>query len=70
MDLVSVFGILLAFTAILGGQFLEGGHIGSLMQLTAFIIVVGGTTGAIMLQSSPKIFFEGMRLSIWVIWPP
>ncbi|MDP2878620.1 MAG: flagellar motor protein [Sulfuricella sp.] len=70
MDIVSIFGILLAFTAILGGQFLEGGHIGSLLQLTAFIIVMGGTTGAIMLQSSPKIFFEGMRLSIWVIWPP
>jgi len=70
MDLVSIFGILLAFTAIIGGQILEGGHVGSLLQLTAFIIVLGGTTGAIMLQSSPKIFFEGMRLAKWVIWPP
>jgi len=70
MDLVSIFGILLAFTAIIGGQILEGGHVGSLMQLTAFIIVLGGTTGAIMLQSSPKIFFEGMRLAKWIIWPP
>ncbi|GAO37520.1 flagellar motor protein [Sulfuricella sp. T08] len=70
MDLVSIFGILLALTAIIGGQVLEGGHIGSLMQLTAFIIVLGGTTGAIMLQSSPKIFFEGMRLAKWIIWPP
>lgn len=70
MDLVSIFGILLALTAIIGGQILEGGHIGSLMQLTAFIIVLGGTTGAIMLQSTPKIFFEGMRLAKWIIWPP
>lgn len=70
MDLVSIFGILLAFTAIIGGQVLEGGHVGSLLQLTAFIIVLGGTTGAIMLQSSPKIFFEGMRLAKWIIWPP
>jgi len=70
MDLVSIFGILLALTAIVGGQVLEGGHIGSLLQLTAFIIVLGGTTGAIMLQSSPKIFFEGMRLAKWIIWPP
>jgi len=38
--------------------------------LTAFVIVLGGTTGAIMLQSSPKIFFEGMRLAKWIIWPP
>lgn len=70
MDLVSIFGILLAFTAIIGGQILEGGHVNSLLQLTAFIIVLGGTTGAIMLQSSPKIFFEGMRLATWVILPP
>jgi chemotaxis protein MotA len=70
MDLVSIFGILLAFTAIIGGQILEGGHVGSLLQLTAFIIVLGGTMGAIMLQSSPKIFFEGMRLAKWIIWPP
>ncbi|MBU1689471.1 MAG: flagellar motor protein [Gammaproteobacteria bacterium] len=70
MDLVSIFGILLALTAIIGGQILEGGHISSLLQLTAFIIVLGGTTGAIMLQSSPKIFFEGMRLAKWIIWPP
>jgi chemotaxis protein MotA len=70
MDLVSIFGILLAFGAIIGGQILEGGHVNSLMQLTAFIIVLGGTTGAIMLQSSSKIFFEGMRLAKWIIWPP
>ena len=70
MDLVSIFGILLALTAIIGGQVLEGGHINSLLQLTAFVIVFGGTTGAIMLQSSSKIFFEGMRLAKWIIWPP
>lgn len=70
MDLVSILGILLAFTAILGGQVLEGGHVNSLLQLTAFVIVFGGTTGAIMLQSSSRIFFEGMRLAKWVIWPP
>ncbi|MHB1590305.1 MAG: flagellar motor protein [Sulfuricella sp.] len=70
MDLVSIFGILLALTAIIGGQVLEGGHINSLLQLTAFVIVFGGTTGAIMLQSSSKIFFEGMRLARWIIWPP
>lgn len=70
MDIVSIIGIVLSFGAILGGQHLEGGHIGSLLQLTAFIIVMGGTVGAIMLQSSAKIFFEGMRLAKWIIWPP
>ena len=70
MDIVSILGITLAFAAILGGQLLEGGHVGSLLQLTAFIIVMGGTIGAIMLQSSAKIFFQGMKLTKWIIYPP
>lgn len=70
MDIVSIVGIVLALGAILGGQFLEGGHIGSLLQLTAFIIVMGGTVGAIMLQSSAKIFIHGLKLTKWVIFPP
>lgn len=70
MDFISILGILVAFAAILGGQMLEGGHVGSLLQLTAFIIVIGGTTGAIMLQSSPKVFIQGMRMLVWVFRPP
>ena len=40
----------LAVVAILGGQALEGGSVGSLIQPTAAIIVLGGTFGACMLQ--------------------
>lgn len=50
MDLASVIGIILGFAAVLGGQVLEGGHISSITQPTAAIIVFGGTIGATMLQ--------------------
>ncbi len=46
MDLASVIGTFLGIGAVVGGQILEGGHIGSLMQGTAAMIVVGGTIGA------------------------
>lgn len=69
-DFVSVIGVILALTAILGGQVLEGGHVGSLLQVTAFIIVFGGTIGAIMLQCPPRIFFHGLILLKWVFLPP
>ena len=42
MDFNSVGGIALAFIAIIGGQILEGGHVGSLLQLAAFLVVMGG----------------------------
>ncbi len=49
MDLLSIIGITLGLVAILGGNLLEGGQIGSLLQLTAFVIVFGGTLGAVLL---------------------
>ena len=70
MDRISPIGILLALAAILGGQVLEGGHLASLLQVTAFVIVIGGTLGAVMLQSSPPVFMRGMRLLPWVFKPP
>ena len=41
MDLATIGGVITAIGMIVLGQILEGGHPGSLMQLTAFIIVVG-----------------------------
>lgn len=70
VDFISIAGLALALLAILGGQILEGGHLGSLLQLTAFLIVIGGTMGAVMLQSSLPVFISGMKLLKWVFVPP
>jgi chemotaxis protein MotA len=50
MDIASVLGLGLALLAVLGGQALEGGSIGSIMQGTAALIVLGGTFGACLVQ--------------------
>ncbi|HNA29565.1 MAG TPA: flagellar motor protein [Thiobacillaceae bacterium] len=70
MDIISILGITLSLIAILVGQFLEGGHMGSLLQLTAFMIVIGGTLGAVMLQSHVKVFVDGLSMLKWVFQPP
>ncbi|HTY02158.1 MAG TPA: flagellar motor protein [Rhodocyclaceae bacterium] len=70
MDNISLLGLLLGLMAIVLGQVLEGGHVSSLVQPTAFLIVIGGTLGAVMLQSSPKSFMLGMRMVRWVFSPP
>ncbi len=69
-DISTIIGILLALGAIIGGQILEGGHISTLMQLTAFIIVIGGTMGAVMIQYSLPSFLLGIRLIKWAFVPP
>jgi chemotaxis protein MotA len=70
LDVISILGILLSLTAILLGQYLEGGHLASLLQFTAFLIVIGGTLGAVMLQTSLKVFLDGLGMLKWVIQPP
>lgn len=70
MDKISIAGLLVGLLAIVGGQFLEGGHIGSLSQPAALVIVVGGTLGAVMLQSSYSTFMRGVRMAKWVWMPP
>ncbi len=60
MDILSILGIILSIVAIVGGQHLEGGHVSSIMQGTAFLIVAGGTLGAVMLQFPLHIFMKAM----------
>lgn len=70
MDIVSIVGLALALVAIIGGQVLEGGHIGSLVQPTAALIVLGGTMGAVLLQSPGSVAKRGLRMMLWVLVPP
>jgi chemotaxis protein MotA len=50
MDKATLIGLILGIGAVIGGQTLEGGHIGSIMQVTAAIIVFGGTFGAVFVS--------------------
>ncbi|MES2965486.1 MAG: flagellar motor protein [Bdellovibrionota bacterium] len=62
MDMITIFGLLIGFVGIIGGMALEGGHIGSLMQFTAAIIVFGGTAGAVMVSTTKEDLLCGLRL--------
>lgn len=70
MDLLSIVGLLIGLAAIVGGNLLEGGHASSLVQLTAFVIVGGGTLGAVMLQTPVPVFLHALKIFPWVFRPP
>jgi chemotaxis protein MotA len=61
MDLSTIIGLLLAFGGILGGQALEGGSVGSLLQGTAALIVLAGTFGACLIQFPLSVFITSMK---------
>ncbi len=70
MDPLSLFGVIVAFAAILGGNWLEGGHISSLANGPALVIVLGGSVGAILLQTPVNVFMRAMRMLGQVFVPP
>jgi len=70
MDILSIAGIIVGFGAILLGQTLEGGHIESLLNGPAILIVMGGTVGAVMVQVPLPIFMNSIKMVKWVFFPP
>lgn len=70
MDILSLIGVVLGFAAIIGGNFLEGGHVNALVNGPAALIVIGGTLGAAALQTPKAVFLRAMRMLVWVFKPP
>ena len=66
MDIASIGGIALALIGILAGMMLEGGSISQITQPTAFMIVAGGTVGAVMLQFPLNIFLAALKAAVKV----
>ncbi len=62
MDWGSLAGLVLALAAIAGGQWVEGGQLGALVQPAALVIVLGGTMGAVLLQNGMDTLWHGLRL--------
>ncbi|MGN6229648.1 MAG: flagellar motor protein, partial [Trinickia sp.] len=52
MDLLTIIGALFGAAAIGVGFWLEGGHFTTLLQGEAFVIVLGGTLSAVMIQNT------------------
>ena len=70
MDVLSLIGIIMAFVAIIGCNYLEGGHLGALANGPAALIVLGGTVGAALLQSPMSAFKRAMQTVVWILFPP
>ena len=70
MDVLSLIGVILAFVAILGGNYLEGGHVSALLNGPAALIVIGGTFGAAFLQTPISVFKRSMSVLRWIFFPP
>ncbi|MFC3907978.1 flagellar motor protein [Legionella dresdenensis] len=70
MDGLTLLGLVVGFLAIIVGQIVEGGSIMSLVNPAAFMIVMGGTFGAVMVQTPFRTFLRAFRILPWIFRPP
>ncbi len=70
MDITTIIGIIFGITCIILGQFLEGGHPGSIVQGAAALIVFGGTFGAVVASFPPQDLRRAMRQIPTLFRPP
>lgn len=70
MDIFAVIGMFLGIGLILLGQAMEGGNIGQLLQITAAFIVLGGTSGAIVLSFPAPVIKLAITTLKDVFFPP
>ena len=62
MDRSTFFGLLIGIGGILAGNFIEGGQVASLVQGTAFLIVMAGTIGAVLVSNRSSDIKLGLGL--------
>ena len=66
---MSLIGLVLALIAILGGNMIEGGHPSALLDLPAFLIVIGGTIGAALTQCPFSVVGSTLKRFKWLLSP-
>lgn len=70
MDLLSIFGFVLASIALIGGSLAKGSGVAALLDTAAFLIVIFGTTAAAMLHTPLKTMRHAFTIVPWIVLPP
>ena len=67
---MGMLGLVLALGALAVAQWWHGGSLLTLLDGPAFVIVVGGTWGAVILQTPRKYMLAALRQAVWMLFPP
>lgn len=70
MDFSIILGFVIGIGGILLGHAMDGGHVSSLVQATAGVIVFGGTFGAVLVATSGKTVRESLSLLMMTTFRP
>jgi chemotaxis protein MotA len=63
MEMTTILGLIIGIGGIILGNVIEGGHLGSLVQGAAAVIVFSGTFGAVILSSKKRDLKLGLKMA-------
>ena len=67
---MNLLGIFVAIGFIIGANLLEGGHPSAMLNMPAFLIVIGGAIGAILVQFPLGVVMGSLKQFKWIIAAP
>jgi chemotaxis protein MotA len=70
MDKFTLLGLVVGLAGVMSGQIVQGGDLSILLQGSAFMIVFGGTLGAVMVQCPSKVFLTAIKMGGWAFVTP
>ncbi|MCV2401373.1 flagellar motor protein [Marinomonas sp. C2222] len=70
MDLITLAGLVIAFSAVFLANWLGGGEVVLLLNLPSAIIVIAGSIGATLIQSNIQESIRALSLLKWSLIPP
>lgn len=70
MDILSLTGIVMAFVVVMLGIVLKGAGLASLLSGAAAVVVILGTTAALIVQTPRPVLLHFLSIVRWVVFPP
>ena len=70
MQYLALVGLIIGFGSIIAGHGLEGGHLYFLWQASSAIIVLGGSLGATLIQTSSRDLLSAFKCLKWLLKTP
>ncbi|MEA5444278.1 flagellar motor protein [Gammaproteobacteria bacterium AB-CW1] len=70
MDILTLLGIIFGAIAVFGGVIAKGSEVAALWNAAAFVIVIIGTFGAMMLQTPMRGLMRAVKIFGWLFKPP
>ena len=68
--MIVIIGSLIVMASVIGGFMMAGGHVGALIQISEFVVIVGSAGGAMIIMAPKKVLIDLFKMTLGSIKGP